>query len=627
MTILALGLVARLGIRMPFADEWRWLPVVVGDQPVNAEWVFGFVNEHRFILPKLVYIVLIRLTGADFRAGGFFSVAVLSATAAMLLVVVRRRRGAARLADAFFPLALLHWAQVDNLIWGFQLHFPMSIGLVLAALVLVFGLRGQPSVRTNLAIAGCLLAAALSGPFGQAFLPPFACWLGYSAWIQFRSGGGSRRATVVSVALAAALLATIPLLRIGHSMSSGDMFPGEISPANLTITARLKVAVEFLANGFGPAAKLLWPVSGLLVIAACVASAWQLGVVLGRQPGERLRAAGLLAGLAGMAAVALVIGWSRAFLGPQAGFETRYITLLIPLVCLFYLQCQAFAGRRAAVFQNALCILMCVLAVFNGFKGLRTAADRETQFAMLRADAQAGMPVADLALRYTEENFILVTPREFAGWLEMLRVRGWYPFDPVAPRRDNTLAIRPMIEVAPAYEAPGRIRVPGGERFVQRFTIPQAGRLWRMDLQLGKWRWRRSADEFRWELRDAANPSSAPLAAGLFDYRHQCAHYRWATLTLAPVALEHGRELELVLQIPAGRRSCLEIPLYNQVTPGSLDETAGRRGCGDLRSEDKSARTVNASSAEIGKMQAMLFLRSPGQPAGALSPSNERLFH
>lgn len=627
MTGLALGLVAAFGFRLPFADEWRWLPVVAGNEPIDMPWVTGFVNEHRFILPKLVYIGLIWLTGADFRAGCFFSVAVLSAAAAMLMVTAGRQRGWTRLPDAFFPLVLLHWAQIDNLTWGFQIHFPMAVAMILAVLAILVGLGELASARTALAIAGCLLAAALSGPYGQAFLPPFGCWLLYAAFTLRRSGPGSSGPVLLMLALAGLLVVTIPLLRLGHAISSVETFPGSIPREYFTLPARLAVAVEFLANGFGPAAKQLWPVSGLLVVGACLASVWQLTVVLRRRPADRLRAAGMLAVLAGVASVALVIGWTRSFLGPQAGFENRYITLLIPLVCLFYLQCQVFASDRGRQIQNALFALMCVLAVFDGFKGLRTAADRQTQFEVLRGDARAGIPVADLALRYTEENFILVRPEEFAGWLEILRERGWYPFDPAATPRDPALAICPMVAVASAYEAPGRVRIAVGERFVQRFRMPQGGRLQRIDLQLGKWRWRRSVDEFQWRLRSADAPAGSPaLAEGRFDYR-QCTHYPWTMLPISSLPVEARQDLELVVEVPADapKKRYLEIPLYAELSPGGVQKIAKPEKTENPRDASKVSKVPGG--AEEGKMRAMLVLRLPGKTTAAISLLDERLFH
>jgi hypothetical protein len=596
-------------MRLPFADEWRWLPAVAGDQPVTVQWLWQFDNEHRLVLPKLIYLGLLRLTGTDFRSGGLFSVVVLSAAAAMLLAVLRRYRGFTRPADACVPLALLHWAQVENLLWGFQLHFVLSVGLVLVVLALVFRCRESLGTGTALTVTGCLLTAAFCGPYGVAFLPPFAGWLLYAAaariWSRHRGVGSS----LLLIGLAVVLLVAVPVLRMGQPTAAAQVFPASIRPEALTFVDRLVAGLQFLANAFGPVAKLLWPVSGLLMLVACLASVGQLGITFHRRADQRLRAAGMLALFAGIASVALVIGWNRAFLGESAGFESRYTTLTAPLLCLFYLQCQAFAVRHATQIEQGLFLLLCAVLGLGVHKGLDSAAEAQVRCAALERDVRLGIAPRELAQRYTEENFILARPNEFATWMETLRRCAWYPYGAGASQANST-TICPMVDVSRAGETRTRVRLTTGQQQRQRFRLTSAGQLWRIDLQLYKWRWPRGVDAFAWELRDpTAKAPTPPLAAGRGQYR-ECAHYGWISLPVPAIPVAEGQELELRLEVPAVRwpGRYLEIPLYerspNRVAvkagnPESLATPARRGGVQPV---------APANAAKPGNLRAVLLL-------------------
>lgn len=628
MTGLAFGLVAVAGLRLPYADEWRWLPVLAGNQELSGPWLLQFDNEHRIILPKLVYMALVRLT-ADFRAGGFFSVAVLSVAAAVLLIAVRRARGGNRLADGVFPLVLLQWAQSENLLWGLQIHFVLSVGLIVLVLALVFRLGESLGTAAACGVAGCLLAAGLCGPYALAFFPPLACWLAYAAIATGRRRGDGRRSALRLALFAVALIATVPLLRLGHSTAADQIFPAGIAPEDLTLSCKLRTSLQFLANAFGPATKQFWPVSGVLALAACAISAAHLLVAIRLQPERRLRAAGMLAMLAGVVSVSFAIGWARAFLGATAGFESRYVTLALPLVCLFYLQCQAFANRRTAQIQNGLFALMCVLAVFDAFKGLRLADDLQAQCAALRQDVRSGIPASELSERYVEENFVLARTDEFAGWLEILRDRGWYPYDSPGARTDLGQAICPMIELPRTLVAPGKVRLTAGQQWRQRFSPRQEGHLWRIDVQLTKWRWLRTVDEFVWRLREADAPASAPsLAEGHFDFR-QCKHYRWATLLVPSLPVAVGRELELILELPAEGRSqrYLEIPLADPCAPSSRPKMSDSGKPEHLVMAGNASNVDSENEGKIGILRAMLFLRLSSQSAQVMSLPSKGLFH
>ena len=63
----AVAFVAVIGTNAPYADEWEFVPALVGEEPA-LPWLWQQHNEHRLPLPRAVYLTLFALTH-DFRAG------------------------------------------------------------------------------------------------------------------------------------------------------------------------------------------------------------------------------------------------------------------------------------------------------------------------------------------------------------------------------------------------------------------------------------------------------------------------------------------------------------------------------------------------------------------------------
>src|SRR5262249_8229850 len=125
---------ARYGNKFPYADDWALVPVLTGEQPLTARWLWTQHSDHRIAVPKLILLTALRLTGWDFRGGILFNVGALGALAFAMIRGAKRLRGWTSYADAYFPLALLHWGH-GSLWWDFQVQFVCST--VLAGIVLL----------------------------------------------------------------------------------------------------------------------------------------------------------------------------------------------------------------------------------------------------------------------------------------------------------------------------------------------------------------------------------------------------------------------------------------------------------------------------------------------------------
>jgi hypothetical protein len=131
MTIIVLGCIGISGRDVPLSEDWHMVPALVRQQPNLLEWLWAQNNEHRLPLQKAVYLILLKIGGGDFRIGALANALLLAGVClAMVLTARRLRGGRSQLADAFFPLTLLHIGHLENLIWGWAIQFVISSILV-----------------------------------------------------------------------------------------------------------------------------------------------------------------------------------------------------------------------------------------------------------------------------------------------------------------------------------------------------------------------------------------------------------------------------------------------------------------------------------------------------------------
>ena len=147
MTLIALACIARYGRNIPLAEDWLMVPPMTGHELHLASWLWAQNNEHRLPLPRLILLAVLSTTH-DFRAGMVLNVLSLAALAAAMIVTARwLRGGVTRASDAFFPLALLHLGDWENLVWAWQFQFVSSAVLICALMLVVTRQRGALTMR------------------------------------------------------------------------------------------------------------------------------------------------------------------------------------------------------------------------------------------------------------------------------------------------------------------------------------------------------------------------------------------------------------------------------------------------------------------------------------------------
>lgn len=413
--VAGLVYVERYALTNPYVDEWAFVPVLLGDKPAGP-WLWELHNEHRFPLPRLVYIGLFRLTG-DLRAGCLVSLIGISLVAAGLMHLARRVRGRARLADATFPLLLMHVGQGENLYMGYQLAFMLTAALaagLLAVMLLwrqdsapvgLIGPTGSESCRHGSAFGRAVLATVL----GWLLLTCGAAGLVYgvaaTGWVAYLAIRGAMQ--FWQRLLLGALTFATPAY-IGRYMQ-GYVRPGH-HPDSAGVIESARIGLEAQAMAFGPGAGGLWHFVGdvvgivLLVIGLAVV-AQVVGWLIGSCADPR--AVGMFLFVGAAAAVAFGIGWGRSGFHDaegrslDMGLAWRYGWITSPAVWAAYFTWLLRGGRVSTYSSLALAIVALVLLPVNEVSGFRDAQKtlRPGQLAW-EADVRSGRTATEMVDRH-----------------------------------------------------------------------------------------------------------------------------------------------------------------------------------------------------------------------------------
>lgn len=557
MTAGAFWFVGHYGFTVPFMDEWEWVPYACGSKPVTADWLWSQHCEHRMVLPRLIYLGLGHLTSFNFRAGAFYNVALLSLLSAVLMRTARRLRGRASLCDAFFPLALLHWAQFINIGWGFQLNFVTSV--VLTGLMLPLMLRCHE--RLTLGVAGamtaCLLALGLCGAYGVPFLPPMAVWIASAGLLRWHEGGPhARRDGLAMLSLAAMPMALTAAVFYGLQRSW---------PPSPGLWPSLRTALQVWTYSLGPGAREIWPFSGLLVLGIVAGTLWQAVRALWGSPRLRLLGWGAVCYLGAIAILGLGIGFGRAFVGNEAGFTDRYMTLMVPLLLICYLFWEAWETREATRLRPYLRWasfgLMGVLVLVNAHKGTRFAGEWKALDSAVARDMRCGIPPEALAVRYLDQTDFTDTPR-LSERMRLLQQSGLGPYREAPTILD--VAIRPMLAERYDWRPSQWVGVSRDKSYTQPFRFDASGKLTRIDVQLKSVTKRKGLKRLQWTLAEIpASGAGVVRAEGQVDLR-RVGYYDFATLPVASLAVEPHQTWALTLRAPADAapQDGVDLPLF-----------------------------------------------------------------
>lgn len=413
MSALVFAYIWKYGRNFPYMEDWELVPTLSGATPFRLGWLVEQTGEHRYILAKTILYPLWQLT-YDGRSSMVLSALILSAITLALIVTARRLRGSSSLADAFFPLALLHAGHAETLIFFIQLCFVLPVALFTVALLLIATGRWERHAAAAWIVAGCVILLPLNGAIGLLLAPALVVWM---AWVALTRRG--------PVAFGVSAVATTVL---SAAYFVGFHRPPTVFPFGRTVRGTIRTLVEVFSVGLGPGGAWLWPWSGLAIGGVLAASAIALAVVATRRHDDRARALGLLACVA---AVGLLVGgivWGRTVIGPGAGIPARYALLVAPGLCTAFLASVVYDSRPPASRLAQLFLAACAAGLLwsNVQAGREYGRPRAASADVARERLAAGTPSAVVAARYCEGIYPNVEP--LAAAFEMLRAQGSGPF-------------------------------------------------------------------------------------------------------------------------------------------------------------------------------------------------------
>ena len=406
--------VSRYALVNPFVDEWEFMPVLFGDEPA-LPWLWALHNEHRFPLPRILYLELFWLSG-DLRTGCYISLLGIGLCALGLMYLARRVRGRSSIADAVFPLLLMHTGQGENLYMGYQMCFMLTTVLAAALLAVLVqcGMRlrvlphdaerrATPSGpasrdaerRATLLLRHAMIAVAL----GWLLLTCGAAGLCYgvaaATWVIFLAFAGRMEWWRRGLLLASAAMTPIYIVLYLH----GYHRPSH-HPPSAGVVESIRIGLEAQAMAFGPAATGMWPFIGIGIIIAAI---W-VGVLLGQRLVRNPRnpaTIGLALVVAAGAAVAFGIGWGRSGFHRDMGMAWRYGWLTFPPIAAGYFTWLLRGGRVSIYAPMALLALMLILAPVNCISGF---LDAETNLRrnedIWEADVRSGLTADQLIAKH-----------------------------------------------------------------------------------------------------------------------------------------------------------------------------------------------------------------------------------
>lgn len=482
--------VVRHGYNLPANDEWAFVRISYAPGSERLVWLGERHMEHRFPFARTVFLGLLEVTGHDFRAGMWLTTILLSCSAASLILAASRLRGRTSLADAGFPLLLLHLGHTENLLMGYQIVFTITVAAVaLFALLIVHSHLLDP-MRAAFWGAVLLVPIALGGWLGLVFIPPLSLWVGWQWW---RARGAGLAVVAILAAVVGYLAWSVWFLLAAGGVQHVEGVP---DPA-ARFRAFLAVTGMGLGPGFGRYVKPWW--SGAVILLIQAATIHALLRTGRRRPEERPVVWGLLTLMMGVWAFAFAVGFGRG-----SGLASRYsaFTVLGIAIPLLVMARYSRPSKRIA----ALIVLgTAIVAIANERHGRLEGKRIDERYRSVLADRDSGMPIDLLAERH--QDFWLGSEE---GWVSLWEhdfplLRG---VPPARSRAGASIVARRIGERRDGRQVFVRYRVdPGVERSVVAVRVRFRASIWvPWERMIFEWVDPVSGDSMRSEVRPWVRP-------------------------------------------------------------------------------------------------------------------------
>lgn len=380
-------LIHRHAVRIPSGDEYYTvIPVLAGEKPITAHWLWQQWGEHRTPLTKLTLLEIWAIADGNQHAPMYANVALMTLMAGASMLVIRNLRGHWSFLDAAIPLLLLHLGHWENFISAWNIQNVTTATLTITLLLIAATTRSELSAGKIALVSACLWLLPLSGAGGLPITLAGAAWLivlGYSTWPKSKAKVAALFGiAIVSVSLTAAYFVGLE----AHEQSEHPATPRAFGVA----------FASCLSMAFGPASEQTWPRSGFFVLSLVAVAATTLLSAM-RRPGC-LRAFGLSCIWTGSLATVAGIAWGRGGIETSHLFFSRYGLLVAPIILGGYFASLHLDRWRAWLFQ-AVILSALVLSYWPNYIAAVGAADYPEHEALI-ADLESGMPADTLVEKH-----------------------------------------------------------------------------------------------------------------------------------------------------------------------------------------------------------------------------------
>jgi hypothetical protein len=313
-------LISRYAINIPWGDEWSLIPLIrksYEHQLMLAD-LFRQHNEHRIVIPKLIYLGFARWTHWNVVAEMFFSVLLCCTTSAGIYLLLERTvSGTSRkrvLLWALINLLIFAPVQAENWLWGFQIQMFIPNLCLVGCLVLLTSRLTDAHKMIGAALVATIATFSFGG--GVLLWPVIALYLLFTheraRWLVGWSAGfvvvalvyftGYKRASIAGPELGNQLDHLVYFTSfLGIALSRSSL------STNAAITTAFIGAIAFLLYLIA-----VWLCSKLSIKARASAAPW------------------LAFGAYAIASAALAASM-RVSAGPQQALNSRYATISLNL--------------------------------------------------------------------------------------------------------------------------------------------------------------------------------------------------------------------------------------------------------------------------------------------------------
>ena len=341
------------GRRLPWCDDWDILQVLTGETSPGIAWLWQQHNEHRILVPKLVWLSVVPSAQFDLRSILLFNLALLAFVSASLILAMRKARSWTSYLDVFFPLCFLRWGNLA-FSWAFEVQFTSSAFVASALLACVIAMGGSLQYGMAFAIGMCLVALPLVGGTGVIIAAPMILWLAGTSLLGNKHSKHPTGAPKIAVGAAATAVALIALYGTGLRTLDVTSLEGTHQVRTMLVTG-----AALLSANLRDAIMALWPAGALVVAAMYGIAAIGLVLAIRNNSAHKVRELGMLCLLAAHLAVVLAIGWSRGMhaRGPSL---THYAIVMMPGLAWLFAALEFYIPRPARrTMQVMLLVLLC----------------------------------------------------------------------------------------------------------------------------------------------------------------------------------------------------------------------------------------------------------------------------